>query len=155
MKILIFSDTHGDIKKISSAVKKHPDAEIIVHCGDGEDQSRQIKLDYPDKMVIRVRGNCDLGSSLPEEEYFTVFGKKIMVTHGHTYGVKYGKASLRQAAAKKGIDIVFFGHTHDPYNEYENGVYLFNPGQGYGWFATYGVAEITESGSILLNHAKA
>ena len=154
MKILIFSDTHGDWKKMSDALRKHPDAEILVHCGDGERQSEEMAFKYRDKMTVRVCGNCDLGSMLHTEEIFTVNGKKIMVTHGHFYDVKFGLGALRRAAAEKGVDIVFFGHTHIPVNEYSDGIYLFNPGHCSGWHATYGVAEIPESGHPLLSHAK-
>lgn len=155
MKILVFSDTHGDFKHMESAIAKHRNADIIVHCGDGEEQSRRAAQKYADKMVVRVRGNCDLGSQLPAVEYFTAFGKKIMVTHGHYYEVKYTLTQLYEAAREQCCDLVLFGHTHMALNEYRDGIYVFNPGSCAGWRPTYGVIEITEDGSVLANIAKA
>ncbi len=154
MKILVFSDTHGDLARMTKCIQKHPDAEIIVHCGDGEDQSRRAQLMYPEKKVVRVRGNCDLGSKLEAVEFFNVLDKKIMVTHGHYYDVKYGLNQIYHAAAEEGADIVLFGHTHMAHNEYKNGIYLFNPGNCSGWRPSYGVIEITQKG-VLANIAKA
>ena len=122
MKILVFSDTHGDFTHMNDCIKRHPDAEVIVHCGDGADQAQRVKLLYPDKMVVCVRGNCDLASPLPAVETFTVLGKNIMVTHGHYYEVKYHLTKLFYAAKENRCDIVLFGHTHEATDRYEDGV---------------------------------
>jgi predicted phosphodiesterase len=34
MKILVFSDTHGDVTKMERAIRSHSDAEVIIHCGE-------------------------------------------------------------------------------------------------------------------------
>lgn len=36
MKILVFSDTHGDVTRMERAIRSHSNAEVIIHCGDGE-----------------------------------------------------------------------------------------------------------------------
>ena len=38
MRILVVSDTHGDLRTLMKAVNAQPSAEIIVHCGDGDEQ---------------------------------------------------------------------------------------------------------------------
>ena len=40
MRILVVSDTHGDLRSLIKAVDAQRKAEIIVHCGDGEEQQR-------------------------------------------------------------------------------------------------------------------
>lgn len=148
MKILVMSDSHGDYAKMRRVVMAHSEAEMIIHCGDGEQQSDKLRWDFPDKAVCAVRGNCDWGSSLPLEEIITVENKKIMYTHGHIYRVKYGYDEIKQAAREKGADIVLFGHTHIPFCEYDDGLYVMNPGSIGGYGATYGVIEITPQGVI-------
>lgn len=154
MKILVFSDTHGNFRDMNEAITKHRDCEIIVHCGDGQEQAEDIKLAYPDKMVINVRGNCDWCSQLDTTQYFSLFNKKIMVTHGHCYNVKYTLDNLIAQAKKEHCDIVCFGHTHKATNEYIDGIYVFNPGSCARYIGSYGIIDITPKGDILTNIVK-
>ena len=43
MRILVVSDTHGDLRTLMKAVNAQPSAEIIVHCGDGDEQVQYLK----------------------------------------------------------------------------------------------------------------
>lgn len=52
MRILVVSDTHGDLRSLIKAVDAQRKAEIIVHCGDGEEQQRFLKDNYKDKMIV-------------------------------------------------------------------------------------------------------
>ena len=67
-------------------------------------------------------------------------GHRILLTHGHRYGVKNGLGGLLNRAAQEGADIVLFGHTHQPMTEtvpsgtvlggvtIDRPIRLFNPG---------------------------
>ena len=112
MRILVVSDTHGDLRSLIKAVDAQRKAEIIVHCGDGEEQQRFLKDNYKDKMIVAVRGNCDWNSFFPSKEIFKVCGKTIFVTHGHLYDAKSGLYRITSAAREAGADILLFGHTH-------------------------------------------
>lgn len=79
MRILVVSDSHGDSYALESVVNKNSSAEIIVHCGDGADEAKEIKLRHPDKMVVSVRGNCDFCTDAPTTEIFSAEGKKILL----------------------------------------------------------------------------
>ncbi len=126
MKILIVSDTHKRNENYFKVVEMHkPD--IVVHCGDVEGSEAQI-IQAANCPVYMVRGNNDFFSDLPKEADFEVNGYEIMVTHGHHYYVSMGMEVLAHEAAAKKKDIVFFGHTHKPYVEKINGVYVVNPG---------------------------
>ena len=59
MRILVVSDTHGDLRTLLQIVKSQPTAEIIIHCGDGNEEAQYIKDSYRDKMVVAVKGNFD------------------------------------------------------------------------------------------------
>lgn len=148
MRILVVSDSHGDSYALESVVNKHSSAEIIVHCGDGADEAREIKLRHPDKMVVSVRGNSDFCTDAPTTEIFSAEGKKIFVTHGHLYGVKGGLYTATCAAREAGADILLFGHTHNPLAVYDDGLYILNPGSLRYYEPTYGLVEITEKGVL-------
>ena len=149
MRILVVSDTHGDLRNLLSAVKAQPNAEVIIHCGDGDEQVQYLKNTIKDKMIVGVRGNCDFGSTLPSKETLRVCGKTIFVTHGHLYQAKFTTYNLVCAAREEKADILLFGHTHNAMNEYDDGLYIMNPGACSGYRASYGYIDITEKGDIV------
>ena len=150
MKIIVVSDTHGSSSSLKEVVKLHSNADVIVHCGDSRGEMEEIKMMYPDKTYYEVAGNCDWGSPLPLTLTFELDGFKFMVTHGHTYNVKFGLGQLFYAAQQEGVDVVFFGHTHYACDEVYEGIRLLNPGSCGGFMATFGVVE-TKNGQMLTN----
>lgn len=151
MRILVVSDTHGNLATLMHAVNAQPAAEIIVHCGDGEQQQQFLKDNFKDKMVVGVRGNCDWNSFFPATETLNVCGKKFFVTHGHLYDVKTGLYRIVSEAREKKADILLYGHTHIPLSTYEDGLYILNPGSCSGYMASYGYVDITDKGEIITN----
>ncbi len=151
MRILVVSDTHGDLKTLLKAVKAQPSAEIIFHCGDGDEQVQYLKETLKDKMVVGVRGNCDWCSTLPSKEVMTVCGKRIFITHGHLYNAKTGLYNIVSAAREEKADILLFGHTHNSLTLYEDGLNIMNPGHCSGYMASYGYIDITDNGDIVMN----
>ena len=75
-----------------------------------------------------MSGNNDFFSDLPREDVIEVEGNKILVTHGHYYGVSMAFDQLAEAARSRGCNAAFFGHIHVPVVEKEAGVLLVNPG---------------------------
>lgn len=151
MRILVVSDTHGDFHSLKCAVEAQPTAEIIIHCGDGAEQYQFLKDMLSDKTVIGVRGNCDWSSMLPVTELAEVKGKKIFITHGHLYNAKFTTMQLEYAAREQKADILLFGHTHEALTDYNDGLYIMNPGSCSGYYATYGIIDITDKGDIVTN----
>ena len=70
----------------------------------------------------------DFLSDLPREEIIDLAGKKILVTHGHTYGVSGVTDGIVEAARARGCEAVLFGHTHYPEIEMQEGILVINPG---------------------------
>ena len=151
MRILVLSDTHGDFNSMLRAVDAQKNAEVIIHCGDGKAQIDSLREQFPDKKIIAVRGNCDFGAKYPDVQNVEVGGKKIFVTHGHLFQVKFTPYNLICAARENKADIVCFGHTHCAMNEYEDGLYIMNPGSCHGYCASYGYIDITDKGDIVTN----
>ena len=148
MKILVFSDTHGDFTRMQKAIMSHSDAEVVIHCGDGERDVEYMRRSFPNKAFYNVCGNCDWGSSLEPTLEITLEGKRIFATHGHLYGAKMGLNRLIYAAKEKNADILLYGHTHISMNEYDDGMYIINPGSCHGYGATYCLLDITEKGVL-------
>ena len=97
-----------------------------------------------------MAGNCDYISNEPYVNIEIIENKKILYTHGHTYGVKYGIDRLLESAENNAYDIVLYGHTHIPKILYENGIYIVNPGSCSkprdSSKPSYAVIDITEQG---------
>ena len=168
MTLLVISDSHGKIDRIEKAVALNPNCEAILFLGDGIcDLDRAELLGRP---VIAVRGNCDVSSVICEpEEQMVRFGEyNIMLMHGHKLGVKGGDDAAVAYAAKKGADVLLYGHTHTRLERYlsdgkiigdtvlEKPLRVFNPGslgapRGSG--ASFGVIVIRGK-DILLSHGE-
>ena len=138
MKILVFSDSHGDRQTMVLAAEAHrPDA--IFHLGDCWRDAEELEYAFPDTPLYQVPGNCDWGmADLPDVKLVSLDGVKFMLCHGHTFGVKGGYSAAVNRARDAGADVLLCGHTHSPRYEDYGGLQLLNPGSaGYGH--TYGL----------------
>lgn len=126
-KILILSDTHGVKIKMSAAVRRFADVDMIMHLGDYSRDADYIRK-LTKKEVYNVRGNCDLGSTAEGELLLFVEGVKILMVHGHKQNVKSSLLGLALYAQEKEADAALFGHTHIPTEQYHHNVLLYNPG---------------------------
>ena len=86
MRILVISDTHGDLRALTRIVEENQNADYILHLGDCEEECRALLADKPElaSRFLRVRGNNDFGSSTPLFATLRVsLQHKIFFTHGH------------------------------------------------------------------------
>ena len=150
MRIAVISDSHGKRDNVKRILLKEQKAEAVIFLGDGEQDINMLKYEFPEKCFYMVRGNCDWGSSLELTGTVTLEGKKILYTHGHTHFVKRSDEEIKYAARNAGTDVVLYGHTHIARNDYEDGLYILNPGSASGYEPSYGVVEIIGDG-ILTN----
>lgn len=151
MQALIFSDSHGDSARLREALLRHPTAAAVCHLGDGAREAETIPSLLPTAAFFAVRGNCDMLCALPYVRLESCGGCRILMTHGHLYHVKSDLATLRYAAEEQKADIVLFGHTHTPFESYEDGRRFFNPGALRD--GRYGLLDITDRG-VLLQHMR-
>lgn len=127
MKVLIVSDTHGRIGNLKECIRKAAPIDMLIHCGDVEGQEDDIRKLAGCECHI-VSGNNDYFSSLPREEEFMIGEYRAFLTHGHGYGVSLGTDRIVEEAEARGVDMVFYGHTHRPMNVKINGIRIMNPG---------------------------
>ena len=168
MTLLVISDSHGKIDRIEKAAALNPTCEAILFLGDCLRDLERAELAVP--QVISVRGNCDISPYICEpEERMVRFGEyNIMLMHGHRLGVKGGDGAAIAYAAKKGADVLLYGHTHTRCEKYlsegervgdfvlEKPLAVFNPGsigEPRGERASFGTVVIRGK-DILFSHGE-
>ncbi len=125
MKVLVFSDNHGNEELIEQALDIHRDCHKIIHCGDS---LQPMKL-YSDRFIYCVKGNCDKDKAYPLEQIVELDDRhKALVVHGHNHDVYFNLNKLSLEARNKDCNMVIFGHTHRHLyiNDYD--VHIINPG---------------------------
>lgn len=127
MLIGVISDTHRYRWGIENAVKKLDESDMIIHLGDNVQDIEEIAKYYKGP-IINVKGNCDFTVNVPGERMEIIEGKKVFITHGHRYDVKYDLSKLRYRALELEANMVLFGHTHVSKIAYEDGIWFVNPG---------------------------
>ena len=128
MKLLVFSDTHGNSEPMLHIVKQHSDVGACFFLGDGLSDADVLSEKFPKLPIYRVRGNCDFASFDPVEGLVAFEGFLFYYTHGHELGVKHGIERIYQRSVAQGADVALFGHTHIAYYNNINDLHLFNPG---------------------------
>lgn len=154
MKILVVSDTHRNYNVLEAIIRGNPDADMLIHLGDGEREFDDVSNVFPQFPMVYVGGNCDFGAH-KTTHVVQADGHRIFCCHGHTLGVRGGISQLVNIAKQNGCDIALYGHTHVYKTELTDGVHVMNPGspdcpRG-GNKPSYGVIELTEDGQVEMN----
>ena len=151
MKIAIVSDTHGNVANFRKAVGwlNKENIQTILHCGDiGNPESLKESLADFKGEFFGVFGNMDKdfsaqggpasgwkieeynkipGVEIKEDIFETEIGnKRIAFTH-------FPQTAKKLAQSEK-FDVVFYGHTHRPWEEKINECRMINPGELAGQF---------------------
>ena len=101
-RILVLSDSHGNVNNMVTAVSRlHPD--MIIHLGDCWADAEQLHRKFPMTVMEQVPGNCDCRQEV-QERILLIEGKKILICHGHTFNVKAGYLNLEYAAEERKVD---------------------------------------------------
>ena len=157
MKILILSDTHRFHMNYDKVLEREGNIDMLIHLGDVEGGEYYIE-ETAGCPVHMVAGNNDFFSPLPKEEDFYIGNKKVFITHGHHYFVSRGLNRIIVEGAKRGADIIMYGHTHQPTLEHvdrSNGenMLILNPGsisypRQKDRRATYMIMEMNDEGEL-------
>lgn len=157
MKIAIISDIHDNLENLKIALNwiAKNKIEKLICCGDvTNDETIEFLAHNFLKDIYLVKGNCALFDE-----------KKVLNFKNISYLGKIGRINLggknigichepffRDAVLDLGkCDIIFYGHTHKPWEEKFRGVRTVNPGTLGGVFlkGTFAVWD-SESGEIEL-----
>lgn len=159
MKYLIFSDSHRKTLGMCEVIERSLSGlNGVIFLGDNYDDTEIIREKYPRLDIYAVAGNCDASPIYRTPDYLertaVLDGIRVLMVHGHAHGVKWGLGEIEAYARRKCIDVVLFGHTHERYESYRDGVYLFNPGsvsEPRDGTASFGVLTV-QNGQVLLSH---
>lgn len=145
MKILVFSDSHGNVTNMRRAVEVEGPNRLL-HLGDVVRDASILAAEFPHIPLDYVSGNCDYPGEGPTQSIIEIEGVRILMMHGHAYHVKLGIGGAVEAARKAQVDVLVFGHTHQPLcTQYDSGLWVMNPGSVRDpWGASYGVIKIHE-----------
>ncbi len=129
MKVLVMSDTHGYIANARRAIEKNPEVEIIIHLGDYCRDVADLEQLYPNKRFEYVYGNSDFGvGEIESEKTLELEGRRIFLTHGHKYSVKWDISRIIAKAEMENAQIALYGHTHIALVEQVCDCMILNPG---------------------------
>lgn len=131
MKIAVFSDTHGTGASFSLdwALPYLTAADAVLHAGDF---TAPATLAFFRKFsgFHGVTGNGDqpeIAAALPGQQILELAAYRIGLFHGHGLG-KTTPERAYAAFADKQVDIIVFGHSHQPAIFTKNKLLLLNPG---------------------------
>lgn len=152
MRILIVSDTHGRHSKFDMALEKAGKIDLMIHLGDIQEEEDYMEM-VCDCPVCMVAGNNDFFSELPYERTEVIGGKRMFLTHGHSYDVHNGLRRLAEEGRRHQAEVVMFGHTHVPYVEEQDDMLFVNPGsltypRQEGHKPSYAIMDIDSTGKI-------
>ena len=144
MRVLVLADSHGRSELLRKAVEAHPEAEAVIHLGDGSWDMEGLEF-LPGQTVLQLRGNNKNDSrELPYSLHGDFGGVRYYACHGHRERIKFTDETVLEKAQKYGASLVLHGHIHSPSVETRGGVLLVDPGAvKYGCYA---VLDITEQG---------
>jgi len=152
-RIGVLADTHipDRAKEIPQIVMDaFKGIDMIIHAGDLAELKVISELEKVCKKVIAVCGNMDydeVREKLEEKKIIQVGKFKIGVMHGYGHPNKLVEI-LAKAFKDDHVDVIIFGHSHAPMNEYSNGVLFFNPGSPtdrvFSVYNSYGIIEVND-----------
>jgi uncharacterized protein len=154
MRIVVISDTHGNVDGASLILSTVPAVDLVVHLGDHIADIWALAAGLPCP-VVGVLGNEDKAEPGPSELVIPAAGVALLAIHGHLFdlnpylpkeGWEKRMDELVAAARREHASAVLFGHTHRPHLEERDGILLVNPGEIYPGAEYSSLAVLTVTG---------
>jgi len=135
-RILVISDTHGDLDPARRAIDVSRPLDGVIHLGDLLHDAGRLR-EQTGLTFRTVAGNNDAYLQAEETLVFTRENVRIFACHGHRFDLhphhprrewKRSFAAMLREAGKHGAQCVLFGHTHTPFCKRKEGMLVMNPG---------------------------
>ncbi len=129
MKIVVVADTHLEIvtEDLEQICREYcTDADLVIHLGDWE--SLEIYRFFQKYPLIGLAGNSDphqLKKLLPYKKIVKIGKYRIGMIHGSGAPFDLTRRIRREFVD---VDVILFGHTHEPYQSREENLLWLNPG---------------------------
>ena len=159
MRVGVVSDSHGEIENLRKAAMwliDKQNVEVIVHLGDDYDDASI--LENLDVHIIKVPGvfsNYYKDRDISNRVVVTFNGRKVLITHTECCHENDLPEDIKpeELVSKKGVDVVFYGHSHIPSIEQRQSILYINPGHlksedKKGYPPTVAVVDFTDQISV-------
>jgi putative phosphoesterase len=153
MKIGVIADTHisdrrGELPdKVLLAFKE---VDLVIHAGDLVDLRVLDLLRRLSKEVKAVYGNMDPGGvreKLPVKQVISIGKHRVGVMHGYGNPRMLVDVLAREFKSDN-VDLIIFGHSHEPLNLKKDDCLYFNPGSPtdkvFAPYNSFGIIEIND-----------
>jgi len=155
MKIAIISDTHDNLATLNQAIDwiNKEKIDLLIHCGDVCSQKTlEILIKKFEKPIHLVLGNADDKNLKKTRKNVRIWGKtgEIEVAKKKISFTHFPEEAKKIIRSNK-YNLVFYGHTHRPWERKKNKCRVVNPGNLAGIFykATFAVYD-TENDKLEL-----
>lgn len=134
MKILIVSDSHGNIVRLKHAIGYANSQKLgaIIHCGDWDNVEAVLTMENAEIPVYGVLGNADVDlsilTSLRNANVICNTGFLKLELGGRNIGVCHFPGKLETAIKSQEYDVLFHGHTHKKKDKLLGKTRVVNPG---------------------------
>ncbi|MEA3464329.1 MAG: YfcE family phosphodiesterase [Patescibacteria group bacterium] len=149
MKIAIISDIHDNLVNLEKCLKwcRENDIKEMICCGDvtNSETLQFLATRFKDTIHL-VKGNAETYDESEIKQYDNIryYGKigKVKLNR-KVIGICHEPYFINKMIKQDEYDIIFYGHTHKPWEEEKNGVRLINSGTLSAMFhkATFAVME--------------
>jgi len=153
MKIAIISDIHNNTVNLERCLNwcNREKIEAIICCGDVDNADTIDFLAKHFKGLINLlMGNVDnydeaIINNYHNIKFYDRKGGKLLI-NGKRVGFCHEPYHIKHLFHQAKFDLVFYGHTHKPWESEENGVRLINPGTlgGVFYMASFAVWDSIE-----------
>ncbi len=133
MKFAIISDTHDNIKNANKAIDWLNKEKIgfLLHCGDicSQETTDEITKNFKGEVKF-VRGNGDYDlENVPETMELELGGNPSTGLRARKIFFNHYPDVAREMAESGKYDLVFYGHTHRPWEDKVGNCRMINPGE--------------------------
>jgi uncharacterized protein len=133
MKFLIISDIHDNLVNLKKSIfwGKNEKVENAICCGDVVNAETLKYLSENFKIIYLVRGNLEIYDESEIKKYKNInylnrFG--VFEVDGRAIGACHEPWFIKNVLEIKKCEVIFYGHTHEPWIEEKDGITMANPG---------------------------
>lgn len=139
MKIGIVSDIHDNLPNLQKFLNWCEKEKIttMICCGDITNNETLEEISKFNGKIFMVSGNIKLfdDENIPQYKNITYFHQKgIFKIDNKLVGMCHEPFYIEEIMKEKNCDIIFYGHTHTPWEEKKESTRVINPGTLSGTF---------------------
>lgn len=136
MKILVMSDTHGNLQRLKHLVDFANQTKVsaIIHCGDWQYPESAYPIQEANMSVYAVLGNADearqeeIETALKNANVNYEVDTLEVVWDGRKTLVAHQPGKIQASVESEEYGVVFHGHTHQRKDKFIGKTHVINPG---------------------------